>query len=211
MRLHLMLVLVLGAAMLYGCGPAGDGAQTGAQEGQRLPDAEFTRLEGGNVKVSDLRGKPAVINFWATWCGPCKEEIPLLQQAYGDGGDGGFQIIAVTDEAKGAVSTWVEDNSMRLPVVLDPGGRASQRYRIQGIPTTFFLNSDGVVVIRHIGALTPGTLQVFLEQITGDGPAPTGSPAQPAPTGAPTVPAATPAPPPSTGGDDVGRRRSHNT
>jgi thiol-disulfide isomerase/thioredoxin len=208
MRRYLMIVLalVLGAAIVSGCGLAGDGTQSGAQEGQRLPDAEFTRLDGSKVRVSDLRGKPAVINFWATWCGPCKEEIPLLQKAYGADGGAGFQLIAVTDEARGAVSSWVEDNSMRLPVALDPGGQASQRYRIQGIPTTFFLNSEGMVVIRHIGALTPGTLKVFLEQIAGESPSPTRAPAQPAPTGAPARPTTAPAPP-SPGDDTVGRRR----
>ncbi|MBX0326844.1 TlpA family protein disulfide reductase [Oscillochloris sp. ZM17-4] len=162
---HLMLALIIGAAMLSGCGGGGggDSVQSGVQEGMRLPDAEFTRLEGGKVKVSDLRGRPAVINFWATWCGPCKEEIPLLQQAYGADEGAGFQLIAVTEESRGEVSTFVEGSAMSLPVVLDPGGRAGQRYRIQGIPTTFFLNSEGVIVIRHTGSLTPGTLQVFLE------------------------------------------------
>jgi thiol-disulfide isomerase/thioredoxin len=204
---YLVLVLALGAAMLAGCGPAGDGVRGGVQEGMRLPDAEFTRLEGGTVKVSDLRGRPAVINFWATWCGPCKDELPLLQQAYSSDKGAGFQMIAVTEESKAEVSTFVEDSDMRLPVVLDPGGQASNRYHIQGIPTTFFLNSEGVIIIRHTGSLTPGTLQVFLEQIMGKGDAPTSAPA--APTTAPIQPAPTAVPPPNpnTGGDDVGMRR----
>lgn len=209
MRRYLVLMLVLGVAALSGCGigGGGDGVKSGVQEGMRLPDAEFTRLEGGTVKVSDLRGKPAVINFWATWCGPCKEEIPLLQQAYADGQGQSFALIAVTEETERDVGNFVETNNMRLPVVLDPGGRAGQRYQIQGIPTTFFLDSQGVIVIRHIGALTPGTLQVFLEQIAGDERAPTGAPAQPAPTGAPAQPARTPEPLPSPDSDMVGWRR----
>ncbi|MEI7772323.1 MAG: TlpA disulfide reductase family protein [Chloroflexales bacterium] len=203
---HLVIVLLLSAAMLSGCGfGGGDGVRSGAQEGMRLPDAEFIRLEGGTVKVSDLRGRPAVINFWATWCGPCKEELPLLQQAYGSAEGAGFQLIAVTDEGKGDVSTFVESSNVRMPVVLDPGGQAGSRYRIQGIPTTFFLDSTGVIVIRHTGSLTPGTLQVFLEQITGKGVTPTATPA--APTTVPAPPAPTALPPPNTGGDDVGVRR----
>jgi peroxiredoxin len=193
-----VLALALIAAMLSGCGQIGDGVRSGTQEGMRLPDAQFARLDGSTVKVSDLRGRPAVINFWATWCGPCKEELPLLQQAYGTGQGTGFQMIAITDESKGDVSTWVESNNMRLPVALDPGGQASGRYHIQGIPTTFFLNSDGVIIIRHTGALTPGTLQVFLEQIMGKDAQPTDAPA-------PTV-----GPSPNAGGD-VGWRRPDNS
>jgi thiol-disulfide isomerase/thioredoxin len=205
-----MLVLLLSAAMLSGCGfGGGDGARSGVQEGMRLPDAEFIRLEGGTIKVSDLRGKPAVINFWATWCGPCKEELPLLQQAYGSDKGAGFQLIAVTDEGKGEVSAFVEGSDMRLPVVLDPGGQAGNRYHVQGIPTTFFLNSAGMIVIRHTGSLTPGTLQVFLEQIMDKGATPTVAPSAPpaAPTAAPAQPAPSAIPPPRTGGDDVGVRR----
>jgi hypothetical protein len=116
-------------------------------------------------------------------------------------------MIAVTEESKGEVSTFVEDSNMRLPVVLDPGGQASGRYHIQGIPTTFFLDSEGVIVIRHTGSLTPGTLQVFLEQIMGKGTVPPTT-APTAPTTAPVQPAPTAAPPPNTGGDDVGMRRT---
>jgi len=207
-----MLALVIGAALLAGCGTSGgDGVKSGVQEGMRLPDAEFTRLEGDKMKVSDLRGMPTVINFWATWCGPCKEEIPLLQDAYGADKGTGFQIIAVTDENKGDVSAFVEDSSMSLPIVLDPGGLVGQRYRVQGIPTTFFLNSEGVIVIRHTGALTPGTLQVFLEQIMGGDAAPGGVPDRPAPTGVPAKPARTPAPLPSPGNSLVGWRRTDNS
>ncbi|NTW00809.1 MAG: TlpA family protein disulfide reductase [Oscillochloris sp.] len=160
----------------------------------RLPDFEFTRLEGGKVKVSDLRGNPAVINFWATWCGPCKEEIPLLQEAYSSNSHASFQLIAVTEESKGEVSSFIETNGMSLPVVLDPGGQASQRYHIQGIPTTFFLDSTGVVIIRHMGTLTSGSLQVFLEQIMAKEERPINQPTPTVPTSTPVLPDRTPAP-----------------
>ncbi|NTV61964.1 MAG: TlpA family protein disulfide reductase [Oscillochloris sp.] len=203
---HRLLLLLLGATLLAACGlPGGDSVQSGVQEGMRLPDAEFTRLDGTKFKVSDLRGMPAVINFWATWCGPCTEEIPVLQAAYRTDQGSSFQLIAISEETKHEVDAFMQGNALDLPVAIDPGGHANQRYHIQGIPTTFFLDSNGVIVIRHTGSLTPHTFQTFLAAITdSDNPQPT---ITPAPTPAPTrIPIA----PPTPNNNLIGQRRADN-
>lgn len=163
---YVLLLLLLAAATLSGCGLANDEVQSGAQAGMRLPDTEFTRLDGAKIKLSALRGKPVVINFWATWCGPCLEEIPLLQAAYANTQGQRFELIAITEESQATVSAFATANALQLPIALDPNGHAMQRYHVQGIPTTFFLDSAGLVVVRHTGTLTPAMFEAFLAQIS---------------------------------------------
>jgi peroxiredoxin len=219
---HHVLVLFLSVTLLASCGlGGGDGAKSGAMEGQRLPDVELTMIGGERMRVSDLVGQPVVLNFWATWCGPCKEEIPELQAAYNTySASKGLKIIGITDEAASDVRPFVEANQMTFPIAYDSSGRAGSRYRVQSIPTTLFVNAQGIVVTRHTGTLSQGRLKLYIERLLSNAsepsPQPTGAPAQPtaapaqpsaappAPTVAPAQPAPTVAPPPVTGGDSVG-------
>lgn len=202
-RLTLLSLLLL-IVVLAGCGPAGntgaDGIAEGVQPGMRLPDAEFTTFADEKVRVHELQGRPVVINFWATWCGPCREEIPMLQQAYEATDRTGFHLLAVTNEVSTEVRAFMQENRMTFPVLFDRNGRAGLRYQVQGIPTTFFLNSEGVVVARHTGSLDADLIDYYLAQIMGR-PAPTTPP--PGPTGAP-LPAPAPTTPPLPGGDTSG-------
>ncbi|MGQ9928155.1 MAG: TlpA family protein disulfide reductase [Chloroflexaceae bacterium] len=189
------LILLVAAILVAGCGREAGDAARGVTIGQPLPSAEFTTGRGERVNVADLRGNPAVINFWATWCAPCREEIPVLQAAHAEHGQRGVAFLAVTDELPTIVRPFMEEINMTLPVWYDPGGRAGQRYAIQSIPTTFFLDADGRLVARHTGALTRRQLEAYLQQIkterqeqreppAGDPPLPTRIPA---PGGADTV------------------------
>jgi thiol-disulfide isomerase/thioredoxin len=150
--------------------------------------------------VADLRGNPAVINFWATWCAPCREEIPVLQAAHAEHGRRGVAFLAVTDELPTTVRPFMEQINMTLPVWYDPGGRAGQRYAIQSIPTTFFLDADGRLVARHTGALTRRQLEAYLQQLTTER-----QEQREPPAGDPPLPTRIPAP---GGADTVGWRRA---
>ncbi|NJN15246.1 MAG: TlpA family protein disulfide reductase [Oscillochloris sp.] len=169
--------LFVAVIMLAGCAPRN--ADEGVQVGQILPNAELTTFAGEKVNVHDLRGQPVVINFWATWCEPCKEEIPMLQAAYENTSRTGFQLLAVTNESRSTVEEFVGSFGMSFPVVFDPGGRAGNRYRVQAIPTTFFLDSEGRILARHMGALDAQTLAGYLSRIMAapDQPAPNDTPA----------------------------------
>jgi peroxiredoxin len=213
MRRHLVLVIVLSAAMLHGCGFGAP--RSGPMEGQKLPDAELVALSGETLQVSDFAGRPVVLNFWATWCGPCKEEIPELQAAHEKySGSEGLQIIGITDESSSDVQPFVEANGMTFSIAYDRSGQASSRYRVQAIPTTLFINAEGIVVTRHTGVLSEGRMRLYIERLLSNSSPgeptaqPSTAPAQPAPTRAPAQPAPTIVPPPQTGGDDVGRRRA---
>lgn len=197
MRRHIRLCLLLLVALLAACAaPSGSGDE-GVQVGMRLPDARFTTFGGDEVSVHEMRGSPVVINFWATWCGPCKEEIPMLQEAYDATQRTGFQLLAVTDELPSQVRGFVAENSMSFPILFDEGGRAGSRYRVQGIPTTFFLDSEGVIVARHTGALDAILLADYLALIMEQPVPADDAPAQPVPTMPPPAP-------PSTGDDTTG-------
>ncbi len=175
MRRYTGFWLLIVAVALSGCGARTDanGVQVGVEVGQALPDAEFTTFAGAKVHLHELRGQPVVLNFWATWCGPCKVEIPMLQAAYAATDRTGFQLLAVTDEGQGVVRDFIAAESMAFPVLFDVGGRAGSRYRIQAIPTTIFIAADGVIVARHTGVLTSDMIETYLAQIM---PAPTEAP-----------------------------------
>lgn len=166
-----------------GCGSQQHQGARGVRIGEPLPHAEFTTGRGERVSLADLRGNPAVINFWATWCAPCREEIPVLQAAYAVYAAEGVQFLAVTDELPTTVRPFVEQMNMTLPVWYDPGGRAGARYAIQSIPTTFFLDADGRLAARHVGALTRHQLEAYLRRLL-DVEIPAVTP--PAPTPLPT-------------------------
>jgi thiol-disulfide isomerase/thioredoxin len=128
--------------------------------GKQLPAATFTTGRGERVTVADLKGEPAVINFWATWCAPCREEIPILQEAHA--ANPNVQFLAVTDELATTVRPFADQLKMTLPVWYDPGGKAGKAYGIQSIPQTFFLDGEGTIVARHVGALSAEQLANYL-------------------------------------------------
>lgn len=201
MRRSSGLWLLIIALVLAGCGARTDanGVPLGTREGEALPDAEFTTFAGEKVRLHELRGRPVVLNFWATWCGPCKVEIPMLQAAYNATDRTGFHLLAVTDEGQGVVRDFIAAEQMSFPVLFDVGGRAGSRYGIQAIPTTIFIDANGVVAARHTGVLTAEMIQAYLEAIMAAPPA--APPADEAP--APDAPAPDPAP----ADDGVGAER----
>lgn len=139
-----------------------DSWTAGQVVGQKAPDFTLTRLEGGSLALADLRGQPIVINFWATWCPPCLEELPALQAAYLAHRDEiNFVAISVKEES-GVVAQFITQHGITLPVLLDSNGAAVDLYGVRGLPTTVFIDKQGVVVDRHLGGLDPPTLNTYL-------------------------------------------------
>ena len=117
------------------------------------------------MKLSDYLGKPIVLNFWASWCGPCKSEMPAFQAAYEAMGDQ-IQFVMVnvgetTDEAKAFLAT----TQYTFPVLFDANGEAAYAYQISAIPATFLIGADGTLVDYHVGAMSQNTLLTAIEKL----------------------------------------------
>jgi cytochrome c biogenesis protein CcmG/thiol:disulfide interchange protein DsbE len=123
----------------------------GLQVGQRAPDFTAQLLDGQTVSLSDFRGHPVLINFWATWCGPCREEMPDFQTVYAAYHTDGFVVLAVNAmEGKGDVAAFVDKLGITYPVALDESGMINRDlYNRVGYPTSFLLDKNGVIVAYY--------------------------------------------------------------
>jgi peroxiredoxin len=131
--------------------------------GAVAPDFSLQNLQGEAVSLRDLRGQNVLINFWATWCGPCREEMPDIQARYNRGD---FAVLAVDfGESAEAVRGFLDEINVDLPVVLDTDGRVQELYRVRGYPSTFFIDRNGVVRFFHIGQMSAADIDSFLRQL----------------------------------------------
>ena len=135
------------------------------QEQMRLPELTLTRLEGTPVSTSALKGKPIVLNLWATWCPPCRRELPVLRDAQSRNPDVTF-AFADQGETLVAVRDYLASQGLTLDnVLLDPGFALSRQTEAHAFPTTLFFDEHGVLVDRHMGELSRATLAKHLETL----------------------------------------------
>ncbi|WHX24997.1 redoxin domain-containing protein [Virgibacillus halodenitrificans] len=130
-------------------------ALEGTEIGDTAPDFELVSTNEEKVKLSDYRGKKVMLNFWATWCPPCREEIPDMQNFYDEKE---IVILAVnltqTEAKKQDVENFMEKHRVTFPVLLDEASDVSNKYRIQPIPTTYMIDSQGKIRFKAYGAMT---------------------------------------------------------
>jgi len=132
--------------------------------GEPAPDFTLDDLDGKVVHFNDLAGQSVLINFWATWCVDCVEEIPLLGEAYESNKDQGFVVLAVNvEESPTEVEMFLEGMTLTFPVVLDRRGDVAGAYRVIGFPTSVFVDRDGYVVAIHRGPLSSVAIENYLE------------------------------------------------
>ncbi len=134
----------------------------GLEKNQVAPDFELATLTDGTVRLSDYRGKKVILNFWASWCPPCRVEMPYMENYYKENKDAeNVEIIAVNmtkterggDDKIERVEEFVEDNKLTFPILLDETGEVMKLYQIMAYPTTYIINPEGVitdVVIREL-------------------------------------------------------------
>ncbi|MBN1146813.1 MAG: TlpA family protein disulfide reductase [Anaerolineales bacterium] len=126
------------------------------------PDFELTALSGETVRLADLRGKPVVINYWATWCGPCVREMPMFQKYHDLYGDK-FVMIGIDEEEPPAqVQELVDSFEFTYPMLLDTNVSAGELYQVMVLPSTFFIDAEGILRYRHIGSLQEDQFKVYL-------------------------------------------------
>jgi len=124
-------------------------------KGSPAPDFELLTAEGELITLGDLRGQVVWINFWATWCGPCRRELPDIQRLYDEKRDQGLRVLAVNleESAEQARAFW-DELGLSLPILLDSEGEVYDQYRLQGLPDSFFVDRQGNVAAVHYGFLT---------------------------------------------------------
>jgi peroxiredoxin len=145
------LTVVLGSAVLLSLlGMAGRPPLVGAP----APEVVLTNLQGQEVRLSNLRGKVVLLNFWATWCKPCKEEMPAMQASYDKLRDQGFVVLAINElEDTERVAEHVRTHNHTFPVVMDHDNRIANRYGVVGLPASFLIDRQGVVREHIFGSL----------------------------------------------------------
>lgn len=133
------------------------------------PDFTVENADGEEVKLSDYVGKPIVLNFWASWCSPCKSEMPEFNEAWEElDGEVQFLMVNMTDGSRETVDTakeYVEGQGFSFPVFFDTGSEAAMAYSAYSLPTTYFIDAEGYVVARAVGAIDRDTLQKGLDLI----------------------------------------------
>jgi len=141
----------------------GEAETTGDPESELAPDFTVYDAEGNAHKLSDFRGKPVVLNFWASWCGPCKSEMPDFDDAYKKyGEDIHFVMVNLTDGSQETVesaSTFISQSGYSFPVYYDTDMDAAATYGVNSVPITFFIDSSGAIVAYGSGALTAENLE----------------------------------------------------
>lgn len=134
-----------------------------ARIGKPAPDIDLPTLTGGRVELSKMRGHPVVVSFWGTWCPPCRDEFPELIKLQAKHADAGLYIIGVNgrDQERSIrdVQRFVELFPVSFPIALDKRGSVRRKYRIEGQPTTVFIDSSGHVRKVHTGRISPEELE----------------------------------------------------
>lgn len=120
---------------------------------EEAEDFTLKTLKGGTVSLKDYRGRLIFLNFWATWCGPCRAEMPSMQRLWEEFKEEDFVILAINiQEESKLVSSFMNERGLSFPVLLDEKGKVARSYGIRGIPTTFFLNPEGEIIGKAVGA-----------------------------------------------------------
>jgi peroxiredoxin len=127
-------------------------------------DFDLENIQGEQVRLSDLRGKVVVVNYWATWCGPCVEEMPMFQE-YQDKYPGFVMISIDQEEGLPKVRDFIEKIGIRYQILMDYNGKVAQNYKVFMLPTTHFIDENGMIRFRHIGVMTEDQFQYYLRTL----------------------------------------------
>ncbi|NIS81147.1 MAG: redoxin domain-containing protein [Anaerolineales bacterium] len=142
------------------------------REGFLAPDFSLELLDGGTLTLSDLRGETVLVNLWATWCPPCRAEMPAIQEVFEANKDRGFEVVAVNmtfQDREAEVAAFVEQLGLSFPVALDRSGEVARLYLMRALPTTFFIDREGDIHKVIVGGpMSEITLRTTVEDLLGN-------------------------------------------
>ena len=177
--LILLAVVLLGLLLaIQGCAPSAQDTGRSGQEdsdtiglkgselapapeiGHPAPDFTLVDLKGNEVALSDFRGKTVFINFWATWCPPCRAEMPEIEAVHQEYKDKGVVVLGVDiSEPENTVRQYIQKGGFSWTIVLDSTGEVARNYQIAAIPTSFFIDREGIIRAVNIGAMTKRAIE----------------------------------------------------
>ena len=144
------------------------------RQGFAAPDFTLDLLGGGEVTLSDLRGAPVMLNLWASWCPPCRAEMPAIQAVYQEYGEEGLVVLAVNatnQDSESAAAAFVRDHGLTFPVPLDRDGSVSVLYALRGLPTTYFIDREGVIRSVIVGGpMSEAVIRSKVEELLRETP-----------------------------------------
>ena len=135
------------------------------QVGQPAPDFQYTMPDGSTHTLSQLRGKKVLINFWATWCGPCRSEMPDLQKALGEAGNSVVVLGVNKAQELKEIAPFADELRISFPLIANPAGDIAGRYGAQNLPTSYFINSDGTIGLKKTGVMNYTFIKTHLDQL----------------------------------------------
>ena len=154
-----VLIGVLLGAFVLALGREPNSGQS-AQVGRPAPPFTLERLDGGRLSLAEMRGRPIVLNFWASWCLPCREEAPMLAKLAADHAAQRLAVVGVVYQDSAANATdFMRRYGLSFPGLLDPSGRTALDYGVLGLPVTIFIDAGGVIRARQLGPLDAATLE----------------------------------------------------
>ena len=135
-----------------------------ADAARQRADFTLSDLQGNRWHLQDLKGKVVLVNFWATWCPPCRKEMPDLQALYDKYKDQGFVVLSISDEEAAKVQPFITERKITYPVLLDPGRKVNDLFQVEGIPKSFVYDRKGQIVAQSIDMRTRNQFQAMLAQ-----------------------------------------------
>jgi peroxiredoxin len=175
LRFVLFFSVVLIIGLIWTLASAADPGETTSglipspRQGFLAPDFTLNSLEGESITLSELHGNPVVLNLWASWCPPCRSEMPAIQEVYEANRERGLMVLAVNmtaQDSRSAAEAFVREFNLTFPVPLDTTGTVGHLYQMRALPSTFFINEDGVIEQVIIGGpMSEATLQSAVEAL----------------------------------------------
>jgi len=151
----LLMLFLIGIGLWHVIAKSED-KPVGLAIGNVAPDFELNTIEGKSIRLSELRGKKVIVNFWATWCPPCREEMPAMQKFYEQYNEH-VEVLAVnltSQDSREKIKPFAEEYGITFPIVLDVKGKVLKMYEIEPIPTTYIIDSKGIIREKIIGPMT---------------------------------------------------------
>ena len=172
-RVLYFVILTVALAWIYvsadRAGTSTAGEIPAPREGFLAPDFTLQTIEGERVTLSELRGQAVLVNLWATWCPPCRAEMPAMQKMYEEYKDQGFTILAVNmtyQDNSSAIAPFIQEHALTFPILIDDTGKVADNYELRSLPSSFFIDRDGIIQEVVIGGpMAEALLRTRIESI----------------------------------------------